>query len=396
MNNNNSNNTNPLGNNPANIVPHDSSMRGYSVENSFYDSPYNMDFEYGYLNLMFNITAFAARTQDMFQSLENNLSGIIELQNERRRLDYETRQMRETRETRETNQNSNIRNPISQSSNESRTTAVPTTPTTTIPITNRGLTDNINYLLGRRNIFDSSNNVLFSFLPRNVLLNPTTLSENMGGRNTRRNINGLTIQEIEDNTEIITYSSINTSQRLNTECPISRDSFNENSVVLRVKECRHCFVPFRMMTWLESHSTCPLCRENVVPAAPTAAAPAPAAAPTAAPAPATAPAPASTSTFSNIINNIRNSTNLNNLSIDNMNDDSIMFSFDLPRTQNDIYDREFTNTYLSSLSEIFSNLSRNTPAAATSTATSATAATTDASANPTQPNSEPSEYEEVD
>jgi hypothetical protein len=395
MNNNNSNNTNPLGNNPANIVPHDSSMRGYSVENSFYDSPYNMDFEYGYLNLMFNITAFAARTQDMFQSLENNLSGIIELQNERRRLDYETRQMRETRETRETNQNSNIRQPMSQSSNESRTTTQ-ATPTTPIPITNRGLTDNINYLLGRRNIFDSSNNVLFSFLPRNVLLNPTTLSENMGGRNTRRNINGLTIQEIEDNTEIITYSSINTSQRLNTECPISRDSFNENSVVLRVKECRHCFVPFRMMTWLESHSTCPLCRENVVPAAPTAAAPAPAAAPTAAPAPATAPAPASTSTFSNIINNIRNSTNLNNLSIDNMNDDSIMFSFDLPRTQNDIYDREFTNTYLSSLSEIFSNLSRNTPAAATSTATSATAATTDASANPTQPNSEPSEYEEVD
>jgi len=334
---------------------------------------------------MFNITAFAARTQDMFQSLENNLSGIIELQNERRRLDYETRQTRETRETRESSQNSNIRQPMSQSSNEPRTTTGPTTPITPPPITNRGLTDNINYLLGRRNIFDSSNNVLFSFLPRNVLLNPTTLSENIGGRTTRRNINGLTIQEIEDNTEIITYSSITTDQRLNTECPISRDPFNENSIVLRVKECRHCFVPFRMMTWLESHSTCPLCRENVVPSAP-APAPAPAAAPNA--------APASTNTFSNIINNIRNSTNLNNLSIDNMNDDSIMFSFDLPRTQNDIYDREFTNTYLSSLSEIFSNLSRNTPAA--TAATAATLATTDASANPTQANSESNEYEEVD
>jgi len=77
-----------------------------------------------------------------------------------------------------------------------------------------------------------------------------------------------------------------------------------------------------------------------------------------------------------------------------MNDDSIMFSFDLPRTQNDIYDREFTNTYLSSLSEIFSNLSRNTPAA--TAATAATLATTDASANPTQANSESNEYEEVD
>jgi len=253
MNNSSSNNINPLGNNPANIVPHDSSMRGYSVENSFYDSPYNMDFEYGYLNLMFNITAFAARTQDMFQSLENNLSGIIELQNERRRLDYETRQTRETRETRESSQNSNIRQPMSQSSNEPRTTTGPTTPITPPPITNRGLTDNINYLLGRRNIFDSSNNVLFSFLPRNVLLNPTTLSENIGGRTTRRNINGLTIQEIEDNTEIITYSSITTNQRLNTECPISRDPFNENSIVLRVKECRHCFIPFLLLLHLLLH-----------------------------------------------------------------------------------------------------------------------------------------------
>ena len=365
--NSNQGNTSQSHSNRANIIQHDSSMRGYSVENSFYDSPFNMDFEYGYLNMMFNITAFTARTQDMFQSLESNLSSIIELQNERRRLESESRQ---TRETRENNQNSNIRQPSMQTNYQHSTQPVQNnssnilnadigtgtgTGTDTGTGTGTGLTDNLNYLLGRRNIFDSSNNVLFSFLPRSVLLNPTTLSENNLGntsRTSRRNRNGLTIQEIEENTEIVSYGSITTRQGLNTECPISRDSFNDSSIVLRVKECGHCYVPFRMMTWLESHSTCPLCRRNVI-----ASAPAPA------PAPAPAVAPSSTNTFSNIINNIRNSTNLDNLSIDNMNDDSIVFSFDLPRSTSDTHGQSqgqgFTNTYLSSLSEIFSNLNRN-------------------------------------
>ena len=365
-----------------NIIPHDSSMRGYSVENSFYDSPYNMDFEYGYLNLMFNITAFTARTQDMFQRLESNLSGIIELQNERRRLEYESREAREAREARE---NSNIRQPPQGSRNSN---IFANTPSMQNP-TNVGPTDNLNYLLGRRNIFDSSNNILFSFLPRNVLLNPTTLNDTIGARTNRRNINGLTIQEIEENTEIISYGSITTRQGLNTECPISRDTFNDNSVVLRVKECGHCYVPFRMMTWLESHSTCPLCRGNVMPSA------VPSVMPSAVPS-AAVPAPtptAASTTFSNIINNIRNSTNLDNLSIDNMNDESIVFSFDLPRPVNDdTQGREFTNTYLSSLSQIFSNLNRNTTN------------TTDTSDEITEPNNSVEhndthsdhEYEEVD
>ena len=369
--NSNQGNTSQSHSNRANIIQHDSSMRGYSVENSFYDSPFNMDFEYGYLNMMFNITAFTARTQDMFQSLESNLSSIIELQNERRRLESESRQ---TRETRENNQNSNIRRPSTQTNYQPSTQPVQNnssnilntdigtgtgtdtgTGTGTDTDTGTGLTDNLNYLLGRRNIFDSSNNVVFSFLPRSVLLNPTTLSENILGntsRTSRRNRNGLTIQEIEENTEIISYGSITTRQGLNTECPISRDSFNDSSIVLRVKECGHCYVPFRMITWLESQSTCPLCRRNIIVSAP---APAPA--------PAPAVAPSSTNTFSNIINNIRNSTNLDNLSIDNMNDDSIVFSFDLPRSTSDTrgqsQGQDFTNTYLSSLSEIFSNLTRN-------------------------------------
>ena len=343
------NNTNS-GNNINNIIPHDSSLRGYSVENSFYDSPYNMDFEYGYLNLMFNITAFTARTQDMYQSLESNLSSIIELQSERRRLEFESRQAREARETREArenNQNSNIPLSAPSTSQESRQNIF--TPRPTSSTTNpTSLNDNVNSLFGTRNVFLGLN-------PTALYNNSTTIGAN-ASRVFRRNRNGLTIQEIEENTEIINYSSIRPEQILNTECPISRDVFNTNSVVLRLKECSHCFVPFRMMTWLESHSTCPLCRRNVIPI--TTSEPTPII-------PSTDPSTTETTTsssnsnsFSNILNNLRNSTNLSNLSIDNMNDDSLVFSFDLPRST--YTDREFYNSYLSSMSQVFSNLNMNT------------------------------------
>jgi hypothetical protein len=70
-----------------------------------------------------------------------------------------------------------------------------------------------------------------------------------------------------------------------------------------------------------------------------------------------------------------------------MNDDSIVFSFDLPRPVNgDTEERELTNTYLSSLSQIFSNLNRNT--------TNATNATNDSTDN--NDTLSEHEYEEVD
>ena len=385
-------NTNASDNTRNNIIPHDSTSRGYSVQNSFYDSPYNMDFEYGYLNLIVNISSFTARTQDMFLNLESNLSNIIELQNERRRYDLEAR---EAREARENNENSNISRPASQpasppaSSHESRqnifpssrrtsssssTTNTPAPPPPSLP------NNNLNSIFGTRNVFLGLNpNTLYNNNNNN---NNTPSLGQTANRGIRRNYNGLTIQEIEENTEIVNYDSIDADQILNTECPISRDVFNSTSIVLRLKECRHCFVPFRIMTWLESHSTCPLCRCNVAPAAP---APAPAAA-------APAPAPTTpTTTFSNILNNIRNNSNLDNLSIDNINDDSFVFSFDLPRpTINAAQGQDFTNAYISTLSQILSNTYN-----ARTTQNNETSDTADTAAN-TENNETNNVYEEVD
>jgi hypothetical protein len=149
------------------------------------------------------------------------------------------------------------------------------------------------------------------------------------------------------------YGSIPSNYVVNTECPITRETFTPESVVLTLKQCKHCFVPFRMMTWLETNSTCPLCRSNVV---------------------ITETAQTNTNNtnntnnsnendesntysatggtgttttttnnpynpanidISNIFNNLmqNNNNEFNNLSIDNMSDDSIMFSFDLPTSE---------------------------------------------------------------
>ena len=142
--------------------------------------------------------------------------------------------------------------------------------------------DNLNSIFGARNVFLGLN-------PTTLYNNSATTGSSTASRFFRRNRNGLTIQEIEENTEIVSYSSISTTQTTNTECPISRDAFTPTSIVLRLKECGHCFVPFRIMTWLELHSTCPLCRSSVVAAPPTA----------------PAPAPAPLNTFSNILNSLR-------------------------------------------------------------------------------------------
>jgi hypothetical protein len=74
------------------------------------------------------------------------------------------------------------------------------------------------------------------------------------GLNTlNRNTSGISIRQIEENSEIIVYSSIPSSDVLNTECPISLTSFQPNSLVLRLNSCHHCFVPFRIMNWLETY-----------------------------------------------------------------------------------------------------------------------------------------------
>ena len=70
--------------NSINHITHDNPARGYSARNSSFDSPFNMDFEYGYLSLMTNFSTFVSNTQDMYSRMEEGFSDLLETQRERR------------------------------------------------------------------------------------------------------------------------------------------------------------------------------------------------------------------------------------------------------------------------------------------------------------------------
>ena len=326
--------------NSASGIYYDSEIRGYSRRHSYYDDAFNMDFEYSYLDLMSSFGRFVSRTHEMYSNMETCVSTMIELQNERRRLLNRRREhLRNNRDLHE--QRHVVGNDDAVGTQERSGAGIGGlfTGTTT------GTAGTTAPSLPRSPLFDIGN--VFYSIPRTVLLNPNT---NTTTSNRGRN-GGLTISEIEENTEIMTYGSIPSNYILNTECPITRETFTPESVVLTLKQCKHCFVPFRMMTWLETNSTCPLCRSNVVitetaqtntnntnnsnenDESNTSSA--------------TGGTGTSTTTttnnpynpanidISNIFNNLmqNNNNEFNNLSIDNMSDDSIMFSFDLPTSE---------------------------------------------------------------
>ena len=69
---------------------------------------------------------------------------------------------------------------------------------------------------------------------------------------------GLTQTEIDNNTTTIRYRDI--IQPINTECPISQETFELNEQVLQIIRCRHIFQRESLLQWFRSGTGCPLCR----------------------------------------------------------------------------------------------------------------------------------------
>jgi hypothetical protein len=372
--------------NSASGIYYDGDIRGYSRRHSYYDDAFNMDFEYSYFDLMNSFGRFVSRTHDMYSDMQTCISSMIELQNERRRIVNRRRQhLQNNRDLHESrhivfndsndSNNSNSNSNDSNNSNNSNTTILDgsqgsqgsrATSNSDIPPVTRGVNNSVRNApglgraslpgLSRSPLFDMGN--IFYSIPRTVLLNPTTTSN-------RR----LTISEIQENTEIVTYGSLPSNYILNTECPITRETFTPESVVLILKQCKHCFVPFQMMMWLETNSTCPLCRSNVVRPVET---------------PQTA-APDSNRddandnsqnpdniSISNIFNTLMQNSNndFDNLSVDNVNDNSIVFSFDLPRSQVNSQNTNSETSIVPQIERLFANtLSRSNGSTTTTTTT---------------------------
>lgn len=71
-----------------------------------------------------------------------------------------------------------------------------------------------------------------------------------------------TTDQIQQATELIAYENIdNPSENC---CPISHEEFEPESIVCRIKHCKHIFKPEHLNRWFETSSLCPVCRHNII------------------------------------------------------------------------------------------------------------------------------------
>lgn len=99
-----------------------------------------------------------------------------------------------------------------------------------------------------------------------TLINPTRMDT------VNRQSNGLTPEQIADNSTIMTYSGNpgpSEDQPSSTICSICTLEYEPRQHIRSLDQCDHCFHISCIDRWLADHNTCPLCRTNVLPEAAT-------------------------------------------------------------------------------------------------------------------------------
>lgn len=67
--------------------------------------------------------------------------------------------------------------------------------------------------------------------------------------------------QIEAATRNVRFSDI--IRPINTSCPISLETFNDNSQVTMIRHCGHIFNRDMLNSWFQNHSACPVCRYDI-------------------------------------------------------------------------------------------------------------------------------------
>ena len=70
-----------------------------------------------------------------------------------------------------------------------------------------------------------------------------------------------TVSQIETATRRVLYRDIATP--INSSCPISMDTFNDNETVTIIRHCGHIFNSDELTTWFQSNCRCPVCRYDI-------------------------------------------------------------------------------------------------------------------------------------
>ena len=55
----------------------------------------------------------------------------------------------------------------------------------------------------------------------------------------------------------------NISNVIYTSCPISRDTFTNDTDIIQIKSCGHYFKKEYIIPWFRDHNCCPYCRVNI-------------------------------------------------------------------------------------------------------------------------------------
>ena len=69
-----------------------------------------------------------------------------------------------------------------------------------------------------------------------------------------------TQEEIENATSSVSFSDLNDNS---SRCPITLEPFTENSDILRINTCGHCFTRSGITRWFRNHVSCPVCRHDI-------------------------------------------------------------------------------------------------------------------------------------
>jgi len=94
-------------------------------------------------------------------------------------------------------------------------------------------------------VSDLSNNLIFSFFQN--FFDPIEIYP--------------TQTQIEAATRRVRYCDIITP--VNTSCPISLETFNDNDMVTLIRHCGHIFKSDQLNTWFRSNCKCPVCRYDI-------------------------------------------------------------------------------------------------------------------------------------
>jgi hypothetical protein len=144
-----------------------------------------------------------------------------------------------------------------------------------------------------------------------------------------------TPEQIRRATLNTTYSNI--INPVNNTCPISRDEFEDESEITMIRGCNHIFNRFSLREWFVNNSTCPMCRNDIRNYRDTGAG-------AGAGAGATGPRPSAVNDiYSRIMDN---SSNFMNMEINNVTNDSVTFSYDLPPLYNRYSDEDIFHDIL--------------------------------------------------